>query len=248
MGGWARKTVPRRRLAHARIPTLLLLHVVVLESAIAISTSSLSTRKGGYSSSQGKTGAAGTAKHASGVRNKGGIWTPEKRTLDPGPPCCQICTEKVYHSIALLQLPDPIERAAVDRFHAYQHWHQTTRQRKQNNRKTAMRFRERQTSTRKFTKSAGRNRFIGASNGGAIAGTPQANAYGGYDILEALQKNVETAKQKLPDAEAMQSTPPTQPNPDRMGGAMGAGTVLQDMPSLVHSEESEVLCTRRHSA
>jgi hypothetical protein len=73
-----------------------------------------------------------------------------------------------------------------------------------------MRFREHSTLSTSSEKSAG---FIGSSNSGAgaIAGKPEANAYGGYDILEALQQNVEKAKQRGPVGEVTRSTPPSRP-------------------------------------
>ena len=220
-----------------------------LPSAIATSVTALSTQKGGSEMSAHKAGAAGVlgvAENAAGargpqVRNKGGIWVPEKDKLDPGPPCCQICTEKAYHPIALLELPEHIERAALDKFHAYQQRYRGDKRDARPPRESTMRFREKQASmvqSTRSTQSAESDQsstsdesagFIGTtSGGGAIAGTPESNAYGGYDILEALQHNVENAKQRGPGGEA--STPPTNPNPDRMGGTMGAGPCCRICP------------------
>ena len=170
----------------------------------------------------------------SGRAGKGGIFGSS--IVDPGPPCCQICTKKFYHSLALLELNEHDEKIALQRFHRYRDDHNSAR-RKQ---RTASSLALLQTDSlqglrlQKITNKQKKAGLVPNLGGAAAAGAANSNAqstgnaYGGVDILERISYIVDDAKQAGPHQ--MKSTKPLNPNPDRMEGALGGGICCDVCP------------------
>ncbi len=194
----------------------------------------------------------------SGRAGKGGIWGSS--TVDMGPPCCQICTEKFYHQLAFLELPARDEAAALSRFRAFRSDHQRRRRaRRPNNNGDEHTHHHRPVADRMLlletraadgaarrvgadasvTHSKG---FLGGSMGGGMMG---GNAMLGGGPTNGGQESTENMYGGLDVLERMQylsdeakqrgpprlsSSPPVPPNPDRMSGQMGGGKCCNICP------------------
>ena len=164
----------------------------------------------------------------SGRAGKGGIFG--SATVDPGPACCQICTKKFYHSLALLDLSENMEKTALARFHKYRDHHNEARSLQKSSSlletsNHAKGFLGSATSAMSSMSGSMNAMGAGASNGNA--GSTE-NSYGGVDVLDRISYIVDDAQQAGPHE--MKSTRPTFPTPDRMEGAMGGGACCNVCP------------------
>ena len=185
-----------------------------------------------------------------GGAGKGGIFG--SATVDPGPPCCQICTKKFYHALALLDLSEKEEHISLTRFHHYRNLHnarhsassvtstllQTNSHHQRHYLKTTTTKQQRMSkaglmsnlmsSVSSKTGAIGNlGGVIGATAANSHAGST-ANKYSDADALERISYLVDDAKQGGPHE--MQSTPPLFKTPDRMEGARGGGPCCNVCP------------------
>jgi len=176
----------------------------------------------------------------SGRAGKGGIYG--STVVDPGPPCCQICTKKIYHSLALMELSEHDERTALVRFHHYRDGFRAAKRRNMEQQKQQLRppKKQRRTTTSlletssESTRSQGFMDSISSGMGAMGAGMANSgggsteNSYGGVDVMERISYIVDDAQQAGPHE--MKSTPPTFKVPDKMEGSMGGGPCCNVCP------------------